>query len=412
MMRERARSRVLERRSRADLLKPSLAPDEVNDLIDYVGWQFWDMLGMRATEGESGLIPRQEYEAVALIQEVVRYGELLQAVTDAVGAEGVVAMGEAARNEIGSKRNVIHEYLMGSAPLIGRGIFIKAGGATRDALRAEMSTCLLFMARVLWGHRGDGFLFSSQQGYRSAVLSPPWVRKLCDAAEPVADGDGQRAFRQLNASTELLAFLTHLDCRLGLADTGPYDLGGGELLLVRDHFLGEDVFDWCDVCEGLPYAVTLGLVLDTRAAGLRMFVNDISTTFTTPPNYHPYVVRAAAFVRPRWDSPVGDIRPLRLADAEDVTRGAKAAVLKLYKRFSRMSRRQLITAGLYVYFIDMILPFLRAAGIYERLCREGDLWEITREASEAYYTVCRDQWAQRELPYLFMSGAAFPTFAS
>ena len=300
---------------------------------------------------------------------------------------------------------------MGSAPLIGRGIFIKAGGETREELRAEMSTCLLFMARVLWGNRGDGFLFSSQQGYRSAVLSPPWVRKLCDAAEPVADGDGQRAFRQLNASTELLAFLTHLDCRLGLADTGPYDLGGGELLLVRDHFLGEDVFDWCDVCEGLPYAVTLGLVLDTRAAGLRMFVNDISTTFTTPPNYHPYVVRAAAFVRPRWDSPVGDIRPLRLADAEDVTRGAKAAVLKLYKRFSRMSRRQLITAGLYVYFIDMILPFLRAAGVYERLCREGDLWEITREASEAYYTVCRDQWAQRELPYLFMSGEAFPTFA-
>ena len=56
--------------------------------------------------------------------------------------------------------------------------------------------------------------------------------------------------------------------------------------------------------------------------------------------------------------------------------------------------------------------FLRAAGIYERLCREGDLWEITREASQAYYTVCRDNWAQRELPYLFMSGEAFPPFAA
>jgi hypothetical protein len=412
MMRAQARSGILGKLARADLLKPALALEEMNDLIDYIGWQFWDMLGMRATEGESGLIPRQEYEAVALIQEVVRYGELLQAVTDALSAEGVLAMGEAARNEIGSKQNVIHEYLLGSAPLIGRGIFIKAGGATREDLRAEMNTCLLFMARVLWGHRGDGFLFSSQQSYRSAVLSNEWVRTLCDAAEPVAGGESQRAFRQLNASTELLAFLTHLDCRLGLADSGPYDLGGGELLLVRDHFLGEDVFDWCDVCEGLPYSVTLGLVLDTRLADLRVFVNDISTTFTTPPNYHPYVTRAAAFVRPRWDSPADEIRPLRLADAEAVTRGAKAAVLKLYRRFSRMSRRQLITAGLYVYFIDMILPFLRAAGIYERLCTEGDLWEITREASEAYYTVCRDHWAQRELPYLFMSGEAFPPFAA
>jgi hypothetical protein len=410
-MRAQARSGILERLSRADLLKPALTLDEVNDLIDYIGWQFWDMLGMRATEGESGLIPRQEYEAVALIQEVVRYGELLRAVTDAVGAEGVLAMGEGARNEIGSKRNIIHEYLMGSAPLIGRGIFIKAGGATRDDLRAEMSTCLLFMARVLWGHRGDGFLFSSQQSYRSAVLSKEWVRTLCDAAEPVVGGESQRAFRQLNASTELLAFLTHLDCRLGLADSGPYDLGGGEVLLVRDHFLGEEVFDWCDACEGLPYAVTLGLVLDTRSTELRVYLNDISTTFTTPPNYHPYVTRAAAFVRPRWDSPPDEIRPLRMADAEAITQGAKAAVLRLYRRFSRMSRRQLIMAGLYVYYIDMILPFLRAAGIYERLSKEEDLWEITRAASEAYYTVCRDQWAQKELPYLFMSGDAFPPFA-
>jgi hypothetical protein len=410
-MRAQARSGILERLSRPDLLKPALTLDEVNDLIDYIGWQFWDMLGMRATEGESGLIPRQEYEAVALIQEAVRYGELLRAVTDAVGAEGVLAMGEGARNEIGSKRNIIHEYLMGSAPLIGRGIFIKAGGATRDDLRAEMSTCLLFMARVLWGHRGDGFLFSSQQSYRSAVLSKEWVRTLCDAAEPVVGGESQRAFRQLNASTELLAFLTHLDCRLGLADSGPYDLGGGEVLLVRDHFLGEEVFDWCDACEGLPYAVTLGLVLDTRPTELRVYLNDISTTFTTPPNYHPYVTRAAAFVRPRWDSPPDQIRPLGMADAEAITQGAKAAVLRLYRRFSRMSRRQLITAGLYIYYIDMILPFLRAAGIYERLSKEEDLWEITRAASEAYYTVCRDQWAQKELPYLFMSGEAFPPFA-
>jgi len=274
-----------------------------------------------------------------------------------------------------------------------------------------MSTCLLFMARVLWGHRGDGFLFSSQQGYRSTVLSKEWVRTLCDGAEPVAGGESQRAFRQLNASTELLAFLTHLDCRLGLADSGPYDLGSGEVLLVRDHFLGEEVFDWCDACEGLPYAVTLGLVLDTRPAELRVYLNDISTTFTTPPNYHPYVTRAAAFVRPRWDSPPEEIHQLRMADAEAITQGAKAAVLKLYRRFSRMSRRQLITAGLYVYYIDMILPFLRAAGVYERLSKEEDLWEITRAASEAYYTVCRDQWAQKELPYLFMSGEAFPPFA-
>ncbi len=410
MMRARARSRILEPLRREDLLRPELTLDELNDIVDYIGWQFWDMLGMRATEGESGLIPRQEYESVALIEEYLRYGELLSKTTAALGAEGMIALGEAARNEIGTKKNVIHAYLLSSAPLLGRGITMQAGAAKREDLRAEMGVCSLAMARILWGYRADGYLFSSQNGFRSPVLADDWVRRLAAAAEPLSDPARQKVFRQLNASTELLAFLTHLDCRLGLCDSGPYDLGNGEVLLVRDHFLGEDVFDWCDVCEGLPYAVTLAFVLDTKQAGLEMFVNDISTTFTRPSNYHPYITRAAAFVRPKWDAPISEIRPLPLADAEPITRGSKEAVLKLYRRFSRMSRRQLITAGLYVYFIDMILPFLREAGIYEKMTKEADLWEISRKTSDCYYTVCRDGWAGRELPFQFMSGAAFPAF--
>ena len=42
---------------RADrLLEAALTDEELNDLIAYCGWNVWDMLGKRATEGESGLI--------------------------------------------------------------------------------------------------------------------------------------------------------------------------------------------------------------------------------------------------------------------------------------------------------------------------------------------------------------------
>ncbi|WP_181778821.1 hypothetical protein [Pseudonocardia pini] len=58
-------------RLRTDVLTlsdPSLEPAsltgaQLDDLIAYSGWNVWDMLGARATEGESGLIPRQECEA-------------------------------------------------------------------------------------------------------------------------------------------------------------------------------------------------------------------------------------------------------------------------------------------------------------------------------------------------------------
>ena len=31
-----------------------------------MGFNLWDCLALRATEGESGLIPRQEYEAIGV----------------------------------------------------------------------------------------------------------------------------------------------------------------------------------------------------------------------------------------------------------------------------------------------------------------------------------------------------------
>ena len=66
------------------------------------------------------------------------------------------------------------------------------------------------------------------------------------------------AFTQFNAAAELLAFLDHYDCRLGLGDTGPYELPDGKLLILRDLFVNEEVFHWSDVCDDatLPHCYT------------------------------------------------------------------------------------------------------------------------------------------------------------
>src|SRR6476646_4163481 len=49
------------------LRNETLSPDEADDLLAYFGWNLWDVLGTRVTEGESGLIPRQEYEAISMV---------------------------------------------------------------------------------------------------------------------------------------------------------------------------------------------------------------------------------------------------------------------------------------------------------------------------------------------------------
>ena len=67
MMKERAKSNVLQKVSKEDVLRDQFTIPELNDLNNYLAWNIWDVLVMRATEGVSGMIPRQEYEILAFM---------------------------------------------------------------------------------------------------------------------------------------------------------------------------------------------------------------------------------------------------------------------------------------------------------------------------------------------------------
>jgi hypothetical protein len=60
MMKSRAKSKVLEKVSKEDVLRDEFTIDELNDLNNDLAWNIWHVLVMRATEGVSGMIPRQE----------------------------------------------------------------------------------------------------------------------------------------------------------------------------------------------------------------------------------------------------------------------------------------------------------------------------------------------------------------
>jgi hypothetical protein len=82
MMKERAKSKVLQKVSKEDVLRDQFTIPELNDLNNYLAWNIWDVLVMRATEGVSGMIPRQEYEILAFMHEFYRWPEILRMTTD------------------------------------------------------------------------------------------------------------------------------------------------------------------------------------------------------------------------------------------------------------------------------------------------------------------------------------------
>ena len=141
-------------------------------------------------------------------------------------------------------------------------------------------------------------------------------------------------------------------------------------------------------------------------------VNDISTTFTRPKNYIPHVVAGAVFVREKWDTTMGEVYAVPIAELEPRLRGIQNATLKLYGKLARMCRRQLITNGMYVYYVGMILPHLRRAGTYEKACSDYQLWEIDRRISDYYYEIGKRGFAQTTVPNKIFSGAGYLPFGA
>jgi hypothetical protein len=380
---------------------------------DYLAWNIWDVLAMRATEGESGMIPRQEYEILAFMQEFFRYPEFMRTITDRIGAAGVIEIGAVARREVGTKVNCVHDWCLGACAFaMGRcgllaGDWIRPGDYVDEA-----NTILKFMQRVLWGKRRDGYMFNSQNRYRCLVHDDD---VLADLRTQLVDFDpgseGQKVFQRFNATAELLAFFDHYDCRLGLGDTGPYPMADGRLLIVRDLFVNEEAYHWSDVCEELPHCYTLLIALDPAAMGLEEIrINDISSTFTMPRNYIPFITGGAVLVRERWDTPMAQVYSLPLGDLDPHVERLREATLRMYKKTARMSRHTLCLNGIYSYYIEMILPHLRQVGMYDEFCATRDLWEIDQRVMNFYYEVRRRNFAQEVVPQKIFSGAGYLRF--
>ena len=417
IMKQRATTQVLERVDLAAAQSEEFSIAELNDLNNYLAWNIWDVLVMRATEGASGMIPRQEYEILAMMHEFYRWPELLRMTTREIGVQGVLDIGASARTEVGTKINSVHDWSIGAVGFgMGRCALLALEAIQADDYIEESSTILKFMQRVQWGKRQDGWILNSQNRYRCEIHTEAFRSTLtpllerCESGSPTHD-----ALIRFNAAAELLSFLDHFDCRLGLGDTGPYPLPNGNLLIIRDLFCNEDAYHWSDVCdhEDVPHCYTVLLEIDAEAMALEEIrVNDISTTFTRPKNYIPHVVAGAILVREKWDTPMSEVYPVPIAELGPRLAGIQNATLKLYSKLSRMCRRQLITNGMYVYYVGMILPHLRRAGTYDKACEDYQFWEIDQRVSNHYYEIGKRGFAQATVPNKIFSGAGYLPFGA
>jgi hypothetical protein len=386
-------------------LHRDLTDAEVNDLSGYIAWNLWDCVAARATEGESGLIPRQEYESVGFVQVWQRYPEFIHLLTERIGTAGIVEIGERARREIGTKINLLHSWGLGSALGLGRGVTLELGAAPDRP--EDLRAALQFQRRLYHGNWGGGAMYSSMRGFRAPLLDATWLDRFNTERTVFTDPDQHAVFRHFNASTEMAGFLLHFDNRTGMSDTGPYPTPEGGFMIVRDHFLQEDAYQWGQLIEGVPYAVTEAMFFRPDEP-LDLQLIDIGTLFTQPANYLKHLTGAAVYARDRWDTPAADIRLLDTDQMREIQTRCDVGCTRLYAHIAGMSKREKVMAGAKVYYTEFMLPFARAAGVWEELVDTHDFFEWDRVTSEAYYRLVVDREGFELIPRLFITGTGFP----
>lgn len=387
-----------------DVRATRLSDDQINSWLDYAGWNLWDFILGRASEGESGLIPRQEYETVSFVQQWADYPRFVRMLTDEIGVDGLLELARTSRREVGTKINVTRNWAASVCPILGRGIAVDLGFHGAEDRRGDLEELIQFGRRLQHGTWGGGPGFVSARGFQVPVLDEDVLTSLVDQVKPL-EGPGRDAFRKFNAKTELFGFMLHYDCRAGMGDTGPYPLPDGRFAIVRDHFLNETAYPWSGVAEGLPYCVTEVLVFP--ADKVTATVNEIMTTFTKPTNYLDFLVEGVAFARDTIDTPMSQLRVLDDAEMESIAQKCQKGTMDMYKTLAKKSRDEKIRDGIMVYTREFLQSHALRVGLWDKFVSEG--FDTMHADAERAWPVLTSGKAAEVLTPVLLFGKGFPT---
>ncbi|MGH2757953.1 MAG: hypothetical protein ACRDKJ_00145 [Actinomycetota bacterium] len=340
--------------------------EEINRWLHYHGESTKTMSKLR-TSLESKLIPISAYILISAVECYRRHPEMLLAIDEAMPAEEIGAAGRRPGNQIDS----VHIWSQANIFLHGRNILSLLGRITPDHEPERCAIVLDFWRRAARAFRGDGELQALDAGMTCRPYTEDVVRTLADGCAPVAD-ELWPSVKKLNATLTSYLFLLYFDTRSGMVDTGPYELGDGRVLLVRDFSkMGPSDFWWADeIAAAAPYRnLSAAFVLD----GVEVRVNDWGTSVTEPQNYLDRVERFGLFTTDN-----GKLEPVSLVDMPAIHSTAKDAQRALYRNIAAMTRRERIDAGAYVYF-TFLRPFAEVARVDEKLD-----WTVPRDSLDVY----------------------------
>jgi hypothetical protein len=342
------------------------ARQRANELIAYHSPISLELTRQR-TSYTSQLIPVTAYILVSCCEAFLRYPDLMRQIDQAMPAEQIGLAG----HQPGTEINSVHLWSIANFWLLGRKVMVALDPSLDDPASAH--TVLDFWERAALAFRADG----TRQAWDTSTsrpYGPEVVDRLMAGVVPVDDPVDRRRLSRFNATLVNHLFLMWFDTRAGIADSGPYELADGRVLLVRDFAkLAQSDFWWSDVAAAVPYPqLTAALVLD----GVEVQATDFGSSNTVPEDYLDRLVGFGLFTT---DEPGGDLREVSLDVVDDLAATIRTVQSQHYRNVAAMDRDAMIGCGAYVYF-SFLRPFALAAGIADELD-----WEVPRAIPEPLY---------------------------
>ncbi|PPJ14422.1 hypothetical protein C5E51_02790 [Nocardia nova] len=347
--------------------EPTLA--EWNQLVLAGGRAYKSEL-VRRTVFESELFGMNTYIIMSMMEDYLKVPERLRIITEHASPEQIVAAGL----PIGSKRSFINLAAMPLHYLTGRELFVDLGHKTLGEGLEDQLTVLRFWRRATIATRADGVLYNmdAQPPNSSHVVSAALLDEIRAQLEP-NDEATTATIRKFAARLTAYAFLENCDARTAVCDTGPYDLGDGTFLALRELCSdGDGDFPWLDgIRETLPehhfvlaYRLPASVTMDNNVWG---------TAWFTPSDYLGDVVEARVFA-----AKDGALRPLSQQEVVEMTGHIRKAHRALYARLAETDpeQRNLYATQMYSWKLK---AWARAAGCYDEID-----WSISPSITSSY----------------------------
>ena len=345
---------------------PALSTERVNELIAYHELVLRELAGRR-TNLTSGLIPVREYILLSNIESWHRWPEIMARLDAEIGAEEI---GRRLR-EPGHDVGAAYFWAIATLTLAGRTVREKMAMDPPDCFE-RVSVALDFWERCSAAWRGDGFAQAWDAGDVVRPYPAEVIARLDDHATPVGDdgSDSHALARRFLASMMQYLFLLYMDTRMGTSDSGPYAIGDGRTMVVREFFaLDGNWMPWGDVAAAVPHT---GLVCAlVFRPGVQNRVTDFGTINSVPVDNLQYLERLAIFASDGH----GGLTPLGHDAMVDLLATTKKAQADLYRRINGWTPAEKIEAGAHVYFRGLIRPFTVVAGIDDQFD-----WAVPRDA--------------------------------